>query len=844
MTFLDRFGAAAQPLERAFGEAPVAIAVWRGPDHVYEFANPYYLRVFGRSDVIGRKVRDVFPERELADSGLWERLDSVYRTGEPFAVDEYVVEFDRRGTGARETAIFSFTLSPTRDAEGRIAGVTAVAIEQTSVVLARRQAETLAVRLREEEERLRLVQEGSQIGFVHYRALRDDNRQVRDFELLYQNSAASRTNHFPAGPNNSGLTMRSMFPNVEHSELWRGHVEAVESAVPSQEEVQYRDGRVDGWFRISRSRPEPEHLVIAFEDISESKRILEQQKEEAQTNEILLRVAGAISGLDLDAIVQTVTDEATSVCHAEFGAFFYNTVGQGGESYMLYTLSGVPKSAFERFPMPRNTAVFGPTFRGERVVRSDDITKERDYGQNAPYYGMPAGHLPVCSYLAVPVMSRDGRVLGGLFFGHAQPGRFTARDERTVSAIAQQAAVAMDNARLFELARRERLLAEEASRMKDDFLATISHELRTPLQSILGWAHMLRTGTLADATAARALEAVERNAKAQAALVEDMLDVSRIISGKLRIEVEPVLVADVVQAALDIVRPAADARSIRLQAILDPDAGTVMGDANRLQQVVWNLLINAVKFSSKGGRVYVHVRREKSSVEIVVADSGQGISAEFLPHVFERFRQFESGYSRKSGGLGLGLSIVKHVVELHGGTVFADSQGLGKGATLTVRIPVAPLSSHASSASGSFDPVRLPVPSECPPGLDGLRILVVDDEEDARDLLRTVLEHCRAAVTTAASASEAFTLLRDGRPDVLVSDIGMPDEDGYMLIEKVRALPAHAGGRTPAVALTAFARSEERSKALLKGFNHHVAKPVKLDELLVVIANLTRSFAT
>jgi signal transduction histidine kinase len=811
---------------------------------VYEYANPYYLRVFGRSDVIGRKVRDVFAERELAAGGLWERLDSVYRSGQPWVVDEYMVEFDRRGSGSPEPAYFSFALSPTRDEEGRIAGVAAVAIEQTNVVLARRQAEVLASRVREDAERLRLAQDGSPIGFTHYRALRDERGQVRDFELLHQNSAASRTNGFPAGPNQSGLTMRSMFPDVENSDLWRGHLEALESAVPSQQEVQYRDGRVDGWFRISRSRPAPEHLLIAFEDISESRRIREQQREEAQTNEILLRVSGAISALDLDAIVQTVTDEATSVCHAEFGAFFSNTIGQRGEGYMLHALSGAPKRAFERFPMPRNTALFGPTFRGERVVRSDDITKERDYGLNAPYHGMPAGHLPVCSYLAVPVVSRDGRVLGGLFFGHAQPGRFSARDERTVSAIAQQAAVAMDNARLFEIARRERLLAEDASRMKDDFLATISHELRTPLQSILGWTHMLRTGTLADATAARALEAVERNAKAQAALVEDMLDVSRIISGKLRIEVEPVVVGDVVQAALDSVRPAADARSIRLQAIVDPDAGTVMGDANRLQQVVWNLLINALKFSPKGGRVYVQVRREKSSVEIVVADNGEGISAEFLPHIFERFRQFEASYARKSGGLGLGLSIVKHVVELHGGTVSAESDGLGKGATLTVRIPIAPLSSGATAASGSFDRAKRPLAAECPPGIDGLRILVVDDEEDARDLLRTVLEHCRAAVTTAASASEAFALLRDGRPDVLVSDIGMPGEDGYMLIEKVRALPAHAGGRTPAVALTAFARSEERTKALLKGFNHHVAKPVKLDELLVVIANLTRSFAS
>jgi CheY-like chemotaxis protein/anti-sigma regulatory factor (Ser/Thr protein kinase) len=351
---------------------------------------------------------------------------------------------------------------------------------------------------------------------------------------------------------------------------------------------------------------------------------------------------------------------------------------------------------------------------------------------------------------------------------------------------------------------------------------------------------MLRSNSLDETNRTRALEAVERNAKAQAALIDDILDVSRIIAGKLRIEVVPVELAEVVHAALDTVRPAADARGVRLQAVLDPQAGCVMGDGNRLQQVVWNLLSNAVKFSPRDARVFVTVRRDHSAVEIAIADEGQGIAADFLPHVFDRFRQADSSITRKSSGLGLGLSIVKHVVELHGGSVTAESPGEGLGATFTVRIPIAPLAPSAPEP-----PARSPVQVfACPPAIAGLRILVVDDEEDARDLLRTMLEHCNASVRTAASSQEALAKLRAEPPDVLITDIGMPNEDGYALIEQVRALRAEHGGRTPAVALTAYARSEDRTRALLKGFNHHVAKPVDPDELLAVIANLVGRYNT
>ncbi|WP_434384743.1 ATP-binding response regulator [Melittangium boletus] len=395
---------------------------------------------------------------------------------------------------------------------------------------------------------------------------------------------------------------------------------------------------------------------------------------------------------------------------------------------------------------------------------------------------------------------------------------------------------------------RERLLAsekasrqeaEEANRLKDEFLATVSHELRTPLTAMLGWVQVLRNGNLPPEKHARALETIERNARAQGQLIEDLLDVSRIMSGKLKLDVEPVEVSAVVEQALESVRPAADAKGLRIQTALD-STGNVMGDAHRLQQVVWNLLSNAVKFTPKGGRVQVFVERRDSSVEITVADTGPGISQEFLPHLFERFRQAEGTLTRRAGGLGLGLSIVKQLVEMHGGLVSAFSEGVGKGTTVTVRLPLSVALRREVAVPASLRDPHQGI--QCPPELSGLRVLILDDEQDTRELLRTLLEGCNARVITTASVDECLARLREERPDVLVSDIGMPGEDGYSLIARVRALPPSEGGRTPAVALTAYARVEDRTRVLLAGFHSHVPKPVEPVELLAVLASLSGRF--
>ncbi|HTG32474.1 MAG TPA: ATP-binding protein [Thermoanaerobaculia bacterium] len=390
--------------------------------------------------------------------------------------------------------------------------------------------------------------------------------------------------------------------------------------------------------------------------------------------------------------------------------------------------------------------------------------------------------------------------------------------------------------------------ADAANRSKDEFLATVSHELRTPLNAIMGWTQLLLAkgaNTADDERHRRGLETVVRNAKLQAQLIDDLLDVSRIISGKMRLDVQPTDLAAVIDAAVEAIRPAAEGKQIQLRRVLDPFAGPVMGDPARLQQVVWNLLSNAVKFTPKGGKIEVRLERVNSHVEILVADTGAGITPEFLPHVFDRFRQLDASTTRRHGGLGLGLSIVRHLVELHGGTVRVKSPGEGEGSTFIVALPLSV--AHLTPGEGArihprTEELAPADPCRDDPALDlrGIRVLVVDDEPDARETLQQILEHCNAEVRTVGSAAEAMKALESWRPDVLLSDIGMPGEDGYDLIRRVRELPAERGGRTPAAALTAFARGEDRRRALRAGFQMHVAKPVDLQELATVVASLAR----
>jgi signal transduction histidine kinase/CheY-like chemotaxis protein len=408
-----------------------------------------------------------------------------------------------------------------------------------------------------------------------------------------------------------------------------------------------------------------------------------------------------------------------------------------------------------------------------------------------------------------------------------------------VTDVTARRAAEAERGRLLERETAARQEAERANRLKDDFLATLSHELRTPLNAIVGWATILRTQAADPAVAERAVMVIERNARVQKQLIEDILDVSRVVTGKLRLAVAPVDLGAVLQSALESVRPSAQAKQIALEVSCPADLGPVEGDADRLQQVFWNLLSNAVKFTPVGGRVSVRAAREDGWARLEVEDTGAGVEEEFLPHMFERFRQADSSSTRRHGGLGLGLAIVRHLVELHGGMVEAASPGPGKGATFTVRLPArvprAPAEAPAPAAPAADEEAAA---GAAEIRLDGVRVLVVEDEPDTLDLVATILRRRGATVTAVSTSREAMDAVVQARPDVILSDIGLPGEDGLALIQAIRKLPEAQGGRLPAAALTAYAREQDRVQALGAGYQAHVAKPIRPDDLVRIVAGL------
>ncbi|MDQ6802360.1 MAG: PAS domain S-box protein [Acidobacteriota bacterium] len=917
-----------------------------------------------------------------------------------------------------------------------------------------------------------------------------------------------------------------MLPKVV--ERWR---HSIETGTPFEMEFPLR--RHDGSFRWFLTRVNPlrdgDGNIVRWVGINTD---VDDRRQHTRTLERLSEIGRTISAdLDVHSVLQAVTDAATELSGAQFGAFFYNVVNDAGESYMLFAISGVPREHFSKFPMPRNTAIFAPTFAGEKTVVLDDVRKDPRFGRSAPYHGLPPGHLPVVSYLAVPVVSRGGEVLGGLFFGHPQPGVFTQQSAQVVEGLAAQAAVTLDNARLYQriladrslirqseeryrslveasptpqavgssdpegyvvedspswraltgqsfhemrgrgwidavhpdfreatiaelegaiaerriyqmefrlrlkdgtyrwfaskgvpvydengglrewigtttdvdqrrsteehlrfLARANELFAssldyqttltnltqaavpaladwcavdmagkgdwpyerlavahvdpakielaweiyrkfppdaavdpiaaairsgksqlvrdipdellrsvtssdehyriakdlglvswmvvplpgrrgslgaitfvssdskrlfteldlvhaeefarqasvaienamlyrdaQEANRAKDDFLATLSHELRTPMTAILGWSRMLQEGGLDEATYSSAIESILRSAHAQALLIDDVLDMSRIIAGKMQMDPQAVDVIDVVQAAMRTIQPAADAKGVALELQQRPGASLVTGDPNRLQQIIWNLLSNAIKFTPREGQVIARVEQSGSFVRVRIRDTGKGIAPSFLPHVFEPFRQAENVTTRTQGGLGLGLAIVKELVGLHGGNISAHSDGEGKGATFTVELPVRAVHGVEATHRASLERYtaergRDQVAGALYPSLEGVRVLFVDDQDDARMLVKTVLVRCGAHVSTAASVADAITHLDGDETDIVVTDIAMPDADGFSLIDYVRNIRKLT---LPVIAMTAFGHPSDQEKILTAGFSGYLKKPVE-----------------
>ncbi|HEV2801277.1 MAG TPA: PAS domain S-box protein [Pyrinomonadaceae bacterium] len=572
---------------------------------------------------------------------------------------------------------------------------------------------------------------------------------------------------------------------------------------------------------------------------------------ERQTREAAERTSDRLARLQAvsTALSQALTPQQVATAVIEQGISSLNAhagvvvlLDEAGTELEIVKTVGFPPAVVEGW---RRFALEAPVPLADAVRERLPVLVESfaDYAERYPMLGPLASVTGSSALVALPLTVK-GHTRGamGLSFPRAQA--FDEDDRAYMLALAQQCAQALERARLYETEQRLRAEAETANRLKDEFLATVSHELRTPLTAIVGWSSMLRTGDFDAATTARAIETIQRNALAQTQIIEDLLDVSRIITGKVTLDARPIELGAIIETALDSVRPAATTKGITLKSETKQAErlAVVWGDTARLQQVMWNLLANAVKFTPGGGEVAVSLSRAGGHVRVAVADTGQGINRDFLPYVFDRFRQADGTITRQHGGLGLGLSIVRHLVELHGGTVSVESAGEGLGATFTIELPAAD-AERAGSATAEAQ--KLPASRAemnaavgRVPELANLRVLIVDDEADARLLLQTIMEQTGARVRAAASAAEALAAFKEFKPDILVSDIGMPQEDGYALLRRVRALSPEEGGRIPAIALTAYAQEHDRMRALLAGFQVHVAKPVNPPEFVAVVVGL------
>ena len=561
------------------------------------------------------------------------------------------------------------------------------------------------------------------------------------------------------------------------------------------------------------------------------------------------------SKLDIESVLEEVLRAAMDAQNASMGLLSLHHPEQ--DELKVKVHRGFAADFLKQIEsVPPGLGACGTCYAQRRQVVVEDTevdTVFAPYREAARAAGFRACH-------STPLLARSDQIIGVLTVHFRKPHRPSERETRLMDLYARMAADFIENAQLHHRAQQEleerkqslvreqmaRVEAETANRMKDEFLATVSHELRTPLNAIIGWSHMLRHGRLDEATSARALETIERNAQSQAQLIEDILDVSRVITGKLSLNIGPVDLSSVINQAIDSVQLAADSKGIRLEVTLDPSARHTAGDAGRLQQVVWNLLSNAIKFTPAGGRVEVRLERADENVRIRVSDTGCGISADFLPFIFDRFRQADGTSTRRHGGLGLGLAIVRHLIELHGGTVQAASAGADNGCAFTIMLPLAKTNEPAKRsrsrrrlrANKTVDAPLKPLPS-----LACARVLLVDDDRDTLQMIALMLTEYGAEVHAVGSAAEALDALEWYKPDVLVSDLAMPDEDGYSLINKVRTQGEKNGKQIPAVALTAYVRVEDRTRALSAGFNMFVPKPVEPNELIAAISNLTEASA-
>src|SRR5262249_37368560 len=592
--------------------------------------------------------------------------------------------------------------------------------------------------------------------------------------------------------------------------------------------IRNAQGRIVKWIGTLTDIHDRKEAEAEREELLARERAARAEAEHATESILRLQTLtdSALRRLELDDLLREMLARIRELLETDFAAILLLTEDE--HSLSVRAIIGLEEAAMGQ-SVPVGQGVAGTIAASRAPLIVEDLSTVEVIN--------PVLRRNARSLIGAPLIV-EGRLIGVIHADTTRPRRFTEDDVRLLQLAADRVALAIEHARIYEVERQARRQAEEANRVKDEFLALVSHEVRSPLNAMLGYAALLRYGGLDALKVKHAAEVIERSGKAQAQLIDDLLDTARIISGKLRLEVGPVDLVSVIEHAVQTIRPAADAKGISLETDLPSEIGQITGDHVRLQQVVWNLLSNAVKFTPRGGRVEARLERVDPYICITVSDPGKGISHDFLPYVFDRFRQADASSARRYGGLGLGLALVKYLVELHGGTIEAASGGEGQGATFKVTLPVRAGATPLGEAGGQ------PVWGKSSGELGGGRALVVDDEDDARELIETALTQFGADVVSVSSAEEAYTLITatppQGRLDIVVTDIGMPGEDGYSLIRRVREWESARGAHIPAVALTAYGRVEDRVRALNAGFQMHVPKPVEPAELAAVITSLIR----
>ncbi|WP_166442560.1 PAS domain-containing hybrid sensor histidine kinase/response regulator [Phragmitibacter flavus] len=782
-----------QRLADIFKRSPSFMAVLLGPNHVFDMANDEYYQVVGHRELIGKPIREAMPEIE--GQGFFELLDHVFSSGETFHATDVPIVLQRTSDAPPEKRFVDFVYLATRDAEDQITGVFVHGVDQTH----RRTAEQ-ALTVVAEQRRVALDAAG--MGWWNLNVITGE---------VHWDDQVKRILGLDANTIELDAVLEVIEP-VDRETIRESIRASLNVDDPQPYSVEYRVRHSDGSVHWVQSRgrayfaSEPTRhattLVGTAVDITEIKLAQDTLREsEARFRQMA------------DAMPQIVFMAQPDGHVDYFNAKWYDYTG-----FDAYTDTGIEhwRHAHNEDGFNRASIAWPESIRTGNPYEIEYQLRRQD-GEFRWHLGR-----------ALPIRNEKGEVIR--WFG-------TNTDIHDYKQLQQE------NEHLLLSERSAREEAERANRIKDEFLATLSHELRTPLSAILGWCTILSNEPDPE-DYANGLEIIERNARAQAQIIDDLLDMSAIISGKVRLNVQSTDLAPVVRTAVETLRPTADAKGVRLQSVLDPLARPVSGDPNRLQQIFWNLLSNAIKFTPKGGRVQVLLERVNSHLEVSISDTGEGIAPDFLPLVFDRFRQADASITRRHGGLGLGLAIVKQLVELHGGSVRVKSVGLGFGSTFTVSLPLTAVHTdpppnetrrHPQTGSGTGAAPAIPASVL---NLENVKVLVVDDETDARALICRFLKDQKALVSMAGSVNEAMAILETIVPDVLISDIGMPGEDGYSLIRRVRVLPVEKGGAVPAIALTAYARSEDRMRAIVAGFQMHIAKPAEAAELLAMVASL------